>query len=268
MSDAAEEWAAGVEAGSPGAAQVLRALAEMVDHEYRCDQGQDVIAAAAKVGERSVRRHLKTLEKAGLVERRPRPRVEGRGRAPDLLFLAVPPAFGRNEAHDQPATNRPLTGQFGRLVSGSARPHTAFPDPSQSQDLPPLGSPPKARITLGRWAPQPVPLDALPGPAYCDDWEAARQHPECRRVAGLVLDHASQRSTNPLTPTERNRLHPHLVEWLQAGYAPEALADAVANALAKTEPSVGLELRKRARPRSVGTDGVDAARRWIAGGTA
>ena len=262
MSGAAEAWAATVDAGNPGANHVLRALAALADERHCCGEGQDMIATRAQVGVRSVQRHVKTLEKAGLVERRPRPRVEGRGRAPDLLFLAVPPAFGRNGAHDQPATNPPLTRQIGGLVVDSSRPD-CFSDLSQKQELPPLGSPPKPRIAASRWAAKAVPLDALPGPSICDDWESARQHPECRRVAGLVLDHASQRGTNPLTPTERNRLHPHVVEWLQAGYLPEALADAVANALAKTEPSVGLELRKRARPRSVGADNVELGLRWI-----
>lgn len=260
-----ESWAATVDAGHPGANRVLRAMAALADDEGRCRAGQDVIAAAAEMGVRTVQRHVKTLETAGLVDR-VRPRAEGRGRAPDLLVLAVPPAFGRNAALDLPAIYPPSTRQIVGGLVDSARPVTAFPDLSQSQNLPPLGSPPMAPISHGRWAPQPVPLDALPGPGYCDDWEAARQHPECRRVANLIFEHANRRTTQPLTPTERNRLHPYVMEWLQAGYAPEALADAVAHALAKTEPSVGLELRKRARPRSVGADNVELGLRWIQGG--
>lgn len=276
MSDAAEAWAGSLDAGSPGANLVLRFLATEADDEHSCSPGRDVIAAAAGMGVRSVARHMAALQKAGLIQRRARPRADGRGRDPDLLFLAVPAEFRAKS----PVTNVPNwpvgQGQCATNVPNwpvGPRPLTAsFSDLSQSQNLPPPGSPPKpqtATVARGRWAPRAATLDALPGPLGpdgCDDWERADQHPECRRVAGLILNHASSRATHPLTPTERNRLHRFVVEWIQAGYAPEAIADATAAAPAKTEPSIGFELRRRARPRSVGADTVDVARRWMAQG--
>lgn len=126
------------------------------------------------------------------------------------------------------------------------------------RDPTPPSPPPAAATIATRWPPQQRTLDALPGPMVCDDRERAENHPECRRVAGLVLDEASRRAPKPLIADDRTRLlscrrdgSPGLVvQWLQAGYAPDAIATAIANARTPTGPSITMELTKgRAAPR-------------------
>lgn len=102
----------------------------------------------------------------------------------------------------------------------------------------------------------------------CDDAEKIRNHPECRRVAGLVVDAASRRAEFRLTPSERKKSWGAALELLQVGHAPDAIAQAIANAPVRTFPAITLELNRArtAGPRSVGSGNADAARRWIEGG--
>lgn len=68
---------------------VLLALANRSNHETGvCFPGQKLIAQECSMSDRSVRRHLKNLEKLGLIQRRPRMRGQGRGRTSDEYRIA------------------------------------------------------------------------------------------------------------------------------------------------------------------------------------
>ena len=74
---------------NPNAKLVLLALANRANHETGvCHPGQDLIGRECSMSPRTVRRHLKALEDAGLVERRARMLPEGRGRTSDEYRLA------------------------------------------------------------------------------------------------------------------------------------------------------------------------------------
>ena len=74
----------------PNAKLVLLALANRSNHETgACFPGQELIADECSMSVRTVRRHLKTLEERGLIERRVRMLPEGRGRTSDEYRLAV-----------------------------------------------------------------------------------------------------------------------------------------------------------------------------------
>ncbi|MDQ6948080.1 MAG: hypothetical protein M3256_17885 [Actinomycetota bacterium] len=86
----------------------------------------------------------------------------------------------------------------------------------------------------------------------CDDFETIRNHPECRRVAGLVVDAASHRAEFRLTSSERKKAWGAAFELLQVGHAPEAIAQAIADAPARTFPSITLQLNQaRVGPRRI-----------------
>ena len=73
----------------PHAKLVLLALANRANHETGvCHPGQQLIGRECSMSDRTVRRHLKRLEDAGLVTRRARMLPEGRGRTSDEYRLA------------------------------------------------------------------------------------------------------------------------------------------------------------------------------------
>lgn len=73
----------------PAEKLVLLALANRTNHETgMCFPGQRLIADECSMSDRTVRRHLKSLEDRGLISRRARMRTEGRGRTSDEYRLA------------------------------------------------------------------------------------------------------------------------------------------------------------------------------------
>lgn len=73
----------------PHAKLVLLALANRTNQETGlCFPGQELLGQECSMSARTIRRHLKTLEAAGLVRRRPRMLGEGRGRTSDEYRLA------------------------------------------------------------------------------------------------------------------------------------------------------------------------------------
>ena len=86
-------WAFGQRVGSPMAKLVLLSLADHHDDETGTDPfpAIETIAAETEMNERSVRRHLATLEAAGLIARKAR----GRGKA----LPPQPPAEAGQRVH-------------------------------------------------------------------------------------------------------------------------------------------------------------------------
>jgi len=92
----------------PNAKLVLLALANRSNNETGlCFPGQQLLGAECSMSDRTIRRHLKTLEAAGLVRRRPRMLGEGRGRTSDEYRLAF---------YDQPDRMSACSGPTGQTV--------------------------------------------------------------------------------------------------------------------------------------------------------
>lgn len=84
-----QQWAFRQKTGSPGRKAVLMALSTLADATTgRCECKQETIAEWVEVDERSVRRHLKALEAAGLLARRPQYRKDRGRRGDEFLLLA------------------------------------------------------------------------------------------------------------------------------------------------------------------------------------
>lgn len=80
-------WAFKQEIDKPGAKLVLVALANFADQKSgTCFPGQNYLARQTSLGERTARRHLNGLERAGYIRRRKRRRKDG-SRTSDLITL-------------------------------------------------------------------------------------------------------------------------------------------------------------------------------------
>lgn len=117
MSVRASTWAWQQQGISQGEKMVLLALADFSHPDGTCWPKQSTVAEMALCGERSVRRHLLSLESQGLISRARRSTVDGR--QSDAYLLEIP-----EDAHG-------ATGQFGRLRN---RP-TETPQPDSSGRL-------------------------------------------------------------------------------------------------------------------------------------
>ncbi len=96
----------------PNLKLVLLALADRSDDDGQSYYGQTTIAKKCSMGERTVRRHLATLEEMRLLTRTARMRPDGRGRTSDLYTLVKDqPANVATRSDDQPATDPRPTGQ-------------------------------------------------------------------------------------------------------------------------------------------------------------
>jgi hypothetical protein len=134
-----QRWAFEVTTGNPVRKAVLSMLAMMADKESgRCEAKQATIAAGVEATERAVRGHLKALEEAGLIIRRPQYRRD-RGRRGDEFLLLAP---GVTEWPDgEPVNVQPEADSGGS--PGTDRPHPPAPDDptprngSTGQELPP-----------------------------------------------------------------------------------------------------------------------------------
>lgn len=97
MSIAATTWAYAQDPGDTGAKFVLVALADYADEAWSCYPSQARLAAMTGQSDRTVRRHLKVLESAGLITREKRHGKSG-ARTSDRYVLAVnAPPTGQND---------------------------------------------------------------------------------------------------------------------------------------------------------------------------
>ena len=141
----------------PHAKLVLLALANRANHETGvCYPGQDLLAVECSMSSRSVRRHLRTLEDRGLLERRPRMLPEGRGRSSDEYRLAV----------YQPAKLSGRSGPTGQNVPTNRTEMVDQPDTAvQVTVREPKGNPKSKakRLTSisDAWEPDPSVLEQL-----------------------------------------------------------------------------------------------------------
>jgi len=143
-----QRWAFATTVGNPVRKAVLSMLAMMADSSSgRCEAKQATLAAGVEAGERAVRGHLRALEQAEVIARRPQRRLDGSRRGDEFLLLAPwitewpdGETIMRHEVpHDPPGTDRPgHPAQIDPAVttsspnghakaSGGARPD-AFPD--------------------------------------------------------------------------------------------------------------------------------------------
>jgi DNA-binding transcriptional ArsR family regulator len=155
-----QRWAYETKTGNPGRKAVLSMLATMADsNSARCEGKQDTIAEGVELSVRAVGGHLKVLEEAGLIARRPQFRVDRGRRADEFLLLApgitawpdgeavqsADSSGGPDDADGTPGGVRPRGGQE-RPLSGNGRSSRqdssagapdAFPDdlPSELHDV-------------------------------------------------------------------------------------------------------------------------------------
>lgn len=112
-----QRWAFDVKVGNPVRKAVLSMLAMMADAQTgRCEAKQETLAAGVEAGERAIRGHLSTLEKMGVIARRPQFRRD-RGRRGDEFLLLAPGIDewpdGESVSRDQPAQDAGGTGTDG-----------------------------------------------------------------------------------------------------------------------------------------------------------
>lgn len=108
-------WEAGRDHGlRQGELLVLVKAADHADQDGVCWPGEKGLAEYTVQGERTVRRHLASLEDRGLLHRERSVRKKGRGRRVDtiLLHLDQPANLASKSEHDQPANGDRPTGQI------------------------------------------------------------------------------------------------------------------------------------------------------------
>lgn len=146
MSHEATAWAFKVRGLKPGAKMVLWALADRHNPDYGCFPSQERLAADCEVDPRTVRTHLKTLERAQLIHRVKRPKTLSGLHRSDRYILAFEPDFPKPSAPINDSTKRkkhPLDGSFQNhrkkgppnlvrepVRSARARAHTKAADPA------------------------------------------------------------------------------------------------------------------------------------------
>ena len=132
MSVLASSWAWSLEGLEPMPKFVLMALADQADDRGYCWPSQQLIAQKVAMGERTVRRHIKTLRELGLVT--PRVRSSTRGRRSNGYQLHIGFSLGSgqpanlagcgglldeesvdNSEIGEDFVDIPATGQSGRL---------------------------------------------------------------------------------------------------------------------------------------------------------
>ena len=140
----------------PNAKLVLLAIANRSNHETGlCFPGQQLLGRECSMSERTIRRHLKTLEAAGLVRRRPRMLGEGRGRTSDEYRLAF---------YDQPDKLSGKSGPTGQIVPTNRTNQDDQPDNGVRVTVrEPEGNPKslRRRAIPDGWRPSPAVADDL-----------------------------------------------------------------------------------------------------------
>ena len=104
MSEIAEAWAAEQTLGSLTAMKLLATLAERADERGVCDIAQTELSKIVGVTEKTVRKHLSTLDELSLLRRLERYGFDGK-RMNDLIFLDL--TTGRPPVDQRYTTGRP-----------------------------------------------------------------------------------------------------------------------------------------------------------------
>lgn len=217
----------------------------------KCFPAASTLASYMNVNERTVRRSLKKLRDAGYIEVK-----REKGQASTYYLLPLPT----------------LDSDPGLTVQDPGLTVRTSPD-SQSDEQEPIEQEPITRGVVEREIPRSEPSGGLPMMVKSTDgrstvkpmfWPAL-----AAKTATEVLDNASTPGQPKLTPRERKALRPQVIEWLQAGWSPEALSAAIAASPFKTPNAVGGELRKQQSPvsgqakKSVGDSNLEAAARFL-----
>lgn len=221
------------------------------------------------LSEPTVRKSLKRLVATGYASLK----VED-GR-PNKYFLKPPPELptpdpGLGVERVDPQTS--LRGTPKRQSGGSQTTVGGTPKGGLGKQEP-IEQEPITRGVVEREIPRSEPSGGLPMMVKSTDggstvkpmfWPAL-----AAKTATEVLDNASTPGQPKLTPRERKALRPQVIEWLQAGWASEALSAAIAASPFKTPNAVGGELRKQQSPvsgqakKSVGDSNLEAAGRFL-----
>jgi hypothetical protein len=115
-----QRWAFNTSTGSVGRKAVLVALAVMADvNTGRCEARQDTLAQQVEADARTVRRHLRDLEGAGLIARRHQYRIDHKRRNDEFLLLAP---WVEAWPDGMPVPKHTATGQSDPYRTESARP--------------------------------------------------------------------------------------------------------------------------------------------------
>lgn len=111
-----QRWAFSLKVGNSVRKAVLSMLSMMADSTTgRCEAKQATLAEGVEAGERAVRGHLRALEEAGVIARRPQRRIDGSRRGDEFLLLAPwitewpdgETAMRHDVPHDPTGTDRP-----------------------------------------------------------------------------------------------------------------------------------------------------------------
>lgn len=94
-----------------------------------------------------------------------------------------------------------------------------------------------------------------------------------RALPAVIADQATQILTSArtsdqkkLTSLEKQEMRPHIIQWLNVGYTPEALLAALSTSPGMSGKAVGIDLRRKATPQSrpsVGDDALAVAQRFL-----
>lgn len=174
-------WARDQRVGAPSTKLVLLLLADYADDEGHCWPFVETVAEKAEMGEKSVRRHLKKLEKLGLLERTRERRADGTmGGYEYWLSISWPESENRPLADETTAQNAPAGkmtggGRVGRKARADARssrvPEPTLPPPpdaafGETEDLTSAQNAPAGRMTGG--GSRNHRSSATPPPVICD----------------------------------------------------------------------------------------------------
>lgn len=140
MSISAINWCIEQNDLPPGEWIVLFHLCHCHNHETgRCDPSQEYLARMTNMGERTVRRHLSSLEKAGRIVRKKRG-IEGGGRVSDYYVLGDELAkMAANLTGQSMRTNRPNGAENVHEMAGKQEVNR------KEQEVPPVVPPPKRK---------------------------------------------------------------------------------------------------------------------------
>ena len=186
MSLAATAWAYRQDPGDPGAKFVLVALADFADEVGSCYPSQSTLARMTGQSDRTVRRHLKAMEKSGLI-RRERRFGAGGSRTSDRYVLALSTPGQIDQRSDCPV----VTVTSGQNDQRSSGPLTTGQDDryppdtvSREPSLEPSGNRQGARATRGTRIPD--------GFTVTDDMRTWAR----KNTPGVDLDHATAKFTD------------------------------------------------------------------------
>lgn len=144
-----QRWAFDARTGSAGRKAVLNVLALMADtNTGRCEAKVETIADGSEQSARTVRSHLKALDEAGFIARRPQFRADGGRRGDEFLLLApgvtewpdgtpVQDSPGGDLPSDDPTPSPPVAAQERPLRNDHAKAKKEPREDEFPDDLPP-----------------------------------------------------------------------------------------------------------------------------------